>query len=122
MSRPHDTLVLESISFDVSVADLISADAEMAAVLDTPPAGPDDPLELLLRLDSPRAELGEGEDGGGSHSPPKELDTDSGEDGGGSHTPPEKDTGTGEDGGGSHTPPRDEPPSDAIADPDDRYT
>ncbi|GAA0576242.1 hypothetical protein GCM10010172_71270 [Paractinoplanes ferrugineus] len=110
MSQPRATIAPEFISFDLVIAAL-RADAATAETVA--------PLDLFLPR-GPRAEHGEGEDGGGSHSPPAEdgpadggpAETGTGEDGGGSHTPPSKDggakdRGTGEDGGGSHSPPAD---------------
>ena len=87
MSQPRATIALESTIFDLWDLDRLS--------------DPDSPLDLFILVDS-----GEGEDGGGSHTPPAEFGTED-------DAPTKADTGDdepdetteGEDGGGSHTPP-----------------
>jgi hypothetical protein len=86
MSQPRATIAPESTIFDLWDLDRLS--------------DPDSPLDLFILVDS-----GEGEDGGGSHTPPAEFGTED--------APSKADTGDdepdetteGEDGGGSHTPP-----------------
>ncbi|GAA2615852.1 hypothetical protein [Paractinoplanes durhamensis] len=77
-----------------------------STIVDTFLTDPDTWRELLILVD----EVGEGEDGGGSHSPPADDESDAGSEADVETTAEEaeQDTGTGEDGGGSHTPPKEQ--------------